>query len=448
MFSREYKEKFRTPEEAVKVVKSGDWIDYMYFNSYPKALDKALAKRKDELYGVHIRSGISLPPFPEVPVSDPTMEHFQWDSWHYSAWDAKLADQGICSFSPLLYHEVPGYYRNREVEVDVAMLRVCPMDKYGYFNLGINASHCEAVVENAKITIVEENESMPYVYGGNGHQIHISEVDFIVRGENEPMANAAILEATEAEKRIAEHILEDIHDGCCIQLGIGGLPNYLGKQIAAAGLRDLSVHTEMMADAYVDMWKNGCITGRKKEMDRKRIVCAFALGSPELYEFMDRNPMIASYSVDYTNDPCVIARISNMISINGCLEVDFYGQVVSEMQGPRQITGTGGQWDFVLGAYHSPGGKSFLCTSSTYIDKEGRMQSKIKPLLTPGAACTISRQLTHYVVTEYGKALLKCQSIWTRAERLIEIAHPQFRDELIKEAEKMGFWKRSNKIEP
>lgn len=118
MFSREYKEKFRTPEEAVKVVKSGDWIDYMYFNGYPKALDKALAKRKDELYGVHIRSGISLPPFPEVPVSDPTMEHFQWDSWHYSAWDAKLADQGICSFSPLLYHEVPGYYRNREVEVE------------------------------------------------------------------------------------------------------------------------------------------------------------------------------------------------------------------------------------------------------------------------------------------------------------------------------------------
>ena len=231
-------------------------------------------------------------------------------------------------------------------------------------------------------------------------------------------------------------------------VGNWGLPNYLGKQIAAAGLRDLSVHTEMMADAYVDMWKNGCITGRKKEIDRKRIVCAFALGSPELYEFMDRNPMIASYSVDYTNDPCVIARISNMISINGCLEVDFYGQVVSEMQGPRQITGTGGQWDFVLGAYHSPGGKSFLCTSSTYIDKEGRMQSKIKPLLTPGAACTISRQLTHYVVTEYGKALLKCQSIWTRAERLIEIAHPQFRDELIKEAEQMGFWKRSNKIEP
>jgi len=448
MFESEYKAKFRTPEEAVKVVKSGDWVDYMYFNGYPKALDRALAKRKDELYDVHIRSGISLPPFPEVPQSDPTMQHFQWDSWHYSAFDAKLADQGICSFSPLLYHEVPGYYRRREVEMDVAMMRVCPMDKYGYFNFGINASHCEAVLENAKIAIVEENENMPYVYGGNGNQIHISEIDFVVRGENELMANPVPLEATEAEMKIAEHILEDIHDGCCIQLGIGGLPNYLGKKIAEAGLRDLGVHTEMMADAYYEMWKNGCISGAKKELDRKKMVCSFALGSQELYEFMDHNPMIAIYSVDYTNNPNVIAQLSNVISINGCLEIDFYGQVASEMQGPRQITGTGGQWDFVLGAYHSPGGKSFLCTSSTYKDKQGQIQSKIKPFLTPGAACTVSRQMTQYVVTEYGKALLKCQSIWKRTERLIEIAHPQFRDELIKEAEKLGFWKRSNKIEP
>lgn len=448
MFEAEYKAKFRTPEEAVKVVKSGDWVDYMYFNGYPKALDRALAKRKNELYDVHIRSGISLPPFPEVPLSDPTMEHFQWDSWHYSAFDAKLGDQGICSFSPLLYHEVPGYYRRREVEMDVAMMRVCPMDKYGYFNFGINASHCEAVLENAKIAIVEENENMPYVYGGNGNQIHISEIDFVVRGEHELMANPVPLEATEAEIKIAEHIMEDIHDGCCIQLGIGGLPNYLGKKIAEAGLRDLGVHTEMMADAYYEMWKKGCISGVKKELDRKKMVCSFALGSQELYEFMDHNPMIAMYSVDYTNNPYVIAQISNVISINGCLEIDFYGQVASEMQGPRQITGTGGQWDFVLGAYHSPGGKSFLCTSSTYKDKSGQMQSKIKPFLTPGAACTVSRQMTHYVVTEYGKALLKCQSVWKRTERLIEIAHPQFRDELIKEAQKLGFWKRSNKIEP
>ncbi len=158
--------------------------------------------------------------------------------------------------------------------------------------------------------------------------------------------------------------------------------------------------------------------------------------------------MIATYPVDYVNNPNIIAQISNMISINGCLEADFYGQVASEMQGSRQITGTGGQWDFVLGAYHSRGGKSFLCMSSTYKDKAGNLQSKIKPFLTPGAACTISRQMTHYIVTEYGKALMKCQSVWKRTENIIDIAHPQFRDDLIKEAQKLGFWKRTNKIEP
>lgn len=448
MYESEYREKLRTPEDAVKVIKSGDWVDYVYFNGQPKALDKALAKRRDELYGVHIRAAISLPPLPEVPQCDPSMEHFQWDNWHFGAFDAKMADMGICSFTPLLYHEVPMYYRNRDVEMDVAMVRVTPMDRFGYFNFGISTSHIEAVCENARVVILEENERVPYVYGGYGNQIHISEVDMVVRGANEPMACVPPMEASEAEKKIADHILQDIHDGCCIQLGIGGLPNYLGKEIAQAGLRDLGVHTEMLADAYYDMWKAGCISNKKKEIDRGKMVCAFALGSQELYDFMDRNPGIATYTVEYTNHPQTIARISNMISINACLEVDFYGQVTSEMQGTRQITGTGGQWDFVYGSYHSPGGKSFLCMPSTFTDKEGRLQSKIKPFLTPGAACTVSRQLTQFVVTEYGKAAMKCQSIWKRTENLIEVAHPDFRDELISEAGKLGFWKRTNKIEP
>ncbi|MEA4926275.1 MAG: acetyl-CoA hydrolase/transferase C-terminal domain-containing protein [Syntrophomonadaceae bacterium] len=446
MFESEYKQKLRTPDEAVEVIKSGDWVDYMMFNAYPKALDIALAKRKEELFGVHIRSGLSLPPLPEVLQCDPTMEHFRNDSWHFGAFDAQLADQGICSYLPVLYHEIPGYYRKHEVEVDIAMMRVCPMDKYGYFNFGINASHCEAVLENSKISIVEENESMPYVYGGQGNQIHISEIDYIVRGENEPMANTPVLEASAVEKKIANHLIKDIHDGCCIQLGIGKLPNYLGKQIARSGIKDLGVHTEMMVDAYMEMWENGCINGVRKELDRKKMVCAFALGSPKLYEFMDRNPMIACYSVDYTNNPYIISRISNMISINACLEVDFYGQVNSEMQGNRQLTGTGGQWDFVYGAYKSNGGKSFLCMPSTFKAKDGSTVSKIRPVLTPGAACSESRQFAHYIVTEYGMALMKCQSIWQRVENLINIAHPDFRDELIKDAGKMGLWKKTNKI--
>lgn len=448
MFELEYNRKLRTPEEAVKAVKSGDWLDYVFFNGEPKALDKALAKRKDELRGVHIRSGISLPPFPEVPQCDPTMEHFQWDSWHFGGFDAKLSDMGICSYSPLLYHEVPDYYRKGEVQVDVAMMRVTPMDKFGYFNFGINTSHLEAVCQNAKIVILEENENMPYVYGHRGQHIHISEVDIVVRGENEKMATVPSIEPTDAEKKISDYLLKELFDGCCIQLGIGGLPNYLGKEIAEAGLRDIGVHTEMLADAYYEMWKKGCINGKRKEIDRGKMVCAFALGTQELYDFMDRNPQVLACSVDYTNNPYVISQLSNVMSINACLEVDFYGQVTSEMQGARQITGTGGQWDFVYGSYHSPGGKSFLCMPSTFEDKNGKSHSKIKPFLTPGAACTVSRQLSHFIVTEYGIATMKCQSIWKRTENLINIAHPDFREDLIKEAGKLGFWKHSSKLEP
>jgi Acetyl-CoA hydrolase len=446
MFESEYKQKLRTPEQAVEAIKSGDWVDYMMFNAYPKALDKALAKRKEELYDVHIRGGLSLPPLPEVLQCDQTMEHFKGDSWHIGDFDTLLADQGICSYLPVLYHEIPGYYRKHEIEVDVAMMRVCPMDKFGYFNFGINAAHCEAVLESAKISIVEENESMPYVYGGQGNQIHISEIDYIVRGESEPMASTPVLEASEAEKKIVQHLMKYIHDGCCVQLGIGRLPNYLGKQIAKSGIRDLGVHTETMADAYVEMWENGCINGVRKELDRKKMVCAFALGSPKLYEFMDRNPMIACYSVDYTNNPYIISRISNMISINACLEVDFYGQTNSEMQGNRKLTGTGGQWDFVYGAYKSNGGKSFLCMPSTFKAQDGSTVSKIRPLLTQGAACSVSRHFAHYIVTEYGMALMEGQSIWQRTENLIRIAHPDFQDGLIKEAQTIGLWKKTNKI--
>jgi len=447
MFESEYKEKLRTPEEAVKVIKSGDWVDYGFFNANPKALDKALAKRKDELFDVHIRSGISLPPLPEVPISDPTMQHFQWDSWHFGKFEKPLGDKGMASYSPLLYHELPGYYSKGEAHIDVAMLRVTPMDRFGYFNFGISTSHNETMCKNANIVILEENENVPYVYGHYGQHIHISEVDYIVRGENELLATVPNIDATEAEKKISEHLLEELYDGCCIQLGIGGLPNYLGKQIADSGLKDLSGHTEMLADAYYDMWKAGCMSGKKKEIDRGKMVCAFALGSQELYDFMDRNPMIMGSAVDYTNNPYVMCQISNLMSINAGLEVDFYGQVNSEMQGTQQLTGTGGQWDFVYGSYHSPGGKSFICMPSTFKDKQGNLQSKIKPFLTPGAACTVSRQLSQYIVTEYGKAYMKGQSVWKRTENLINIAHPQFHDELIREAQKLGFWKRTNKLE-
>ncbi len=216
--------------------------------------------------------------------------------------------------------------------------------------------------------------------------------------------------------------------------------------MAASDLKDLGVHTEMYVDAYLEMFKAGKITGARKNIDRYKQVYSFAMGSQELYDFLDDNPGLASYSVDYTNNPVVIAQIDNFVSINACIEIDLFGQVCAETVGTRHISGTGGQLDFVEGAYKSKGGQSFICLPST-IELKGQVTSRIKPILSPGAIVTDPRTATHMIVTEYGLVNLKGKSTWERAEALVSIAHPDFRDELIAEAGKMNIWRRSNKID-
>ncbi len=292
--------------------------------------------------------------------------------------------------------------------------------------------------------IVEVNTNMPRVLGGNQENIHISQVDYLVETNNDPLPILPSTEPNEAEKLIAQHITERLFDGCCIQLGIGGIPNAVGNIIANSDLKDLGVHTEMYVDAYLEMTKAGKITGAYKNIDKYKQVFSFAMGSQELYDFVDDNPGLAVYSVDYTNDPVVIASIDNFVSINACIEVDVFGQVCAESVGTRHISGTGGQLDFVEGAFKSKNGQSFVCMTSTYKGKNG-VESRIKPILTPGAIVTDPRSATHMIVTEYGIAQLKGQTTWQRAEALIDIAHPDFRDDLIKEAEKMKIWRRSNR---
>ncbi|MDD3853895.1 MAG: acetyl-CoA hydrolase/transferase C-terminal domain-containing protein, partial [Syntrophomonadaceae bacterium] len=251
---------------------------------------------------------------------------------------------------------------------------------------------------------------------------------------------------SDVEVKIAEHIIERLYDGNCIQLGIGGTPNAVGKMVAASDLTDLGVHTEMYVDAYLEMFKAGKITGAHKNIDRYKQVYSFAMGSQELYDYLDDNPGLASYSVDYTNSPIVIAQIDNFVSINACIEIDLFGQVCAESVGTRHISGTGGQLDFVEGAYKSKGGQSFICLPST-IEIKGQVTSRIKPILSPGAIVTDPRTATHMIVTEYGIANMKGRSTWERAEALINIAHPKFRDRLVRDAEKMNIWRQSNKVE-
>lgn len=443
-YIEQYRNKLKTPQEAVKVVKSGDWVDYGGDAGSAVVLDKALAQRRDELTDVKVRGMTRLQGFPEITNVDPEGKHFTYHNWHFSGYDRQLHDKGLCYFIPMLFREAPSYYRN-ELTVDVAMMQVAPMDKHGYFNFGLQNNFTKAILDKAKYVIVEVNENMPRVLGGNNERIHISEVDCIVESENNKLPELTEPTVTDIDRKIAGMIVEKITDGSCIQLGIGALPTTVGALIAKSDLKDLGVHTELLGDPYVDMYNAGQITGRKKGIDKGKMVFTISFGTQKLYDFMNDNPLIASYSVDYTNNPHNIAKNDKMVAINNCVSVDIFGQVSSESCGTRHISGTGGQVDYFEGAYLSEGGMAFCCLTSTFKDKNGHLHSRIQPVLKQGAIVTTPRTVAHYMVTEYGMINMKGKSTWERAEALISIAHPDFREELIKSAEEFGIWRRSNK---
>ena len=444
-FSQEYQSKLKTADEAVKVLQSGDWVDYSWCTGTPDALDRALARRTDELRDVKVRGGILLKPLAIFERED-AGEHFCWNSWHMGGLERKLIARGCAYYSPLRYSELPRYYRENIQPDDVAMFVVAPMDKHGYFNFGPNASHLMAICETAKHIIVEVNENMPRCLGGMEEGIHISQVDAIVEGENPAIGElGGGGPATDIDKAVAKLIVDEIPNGACLQLGIGGMPNAVGSLIAESDLKDLGVHTEMYVDAFVDIARAGKINGSKKNIDRFRQTYAFGAGTKKMYDYLDENPELMSAPVDYTNDVRNIAKLDNFISINNAVDFDLFGQINAESAGTKHISGAGGQLDFVMGAYMSHGGKSIVCCSSTFTRKDGTVESRIQPTLAPGSIVTDTRANTHYLVTEYGKVCLKGLSTWERTEKIISIAHPDFRDWLIEEADKMHIWRRSNK---
>ncbi len=440
-----YQQKLTTPERAVQAVKSGDWVDYTWCTNHPVALDKALAARRDELTDVKVRGGVTLW-MPEIAQAEDAGDHFTWHSWHCSGIDRKVIAKGMGYFMPMRYSELPRFYREHLEPVDVVMLQTTPMDKHGNFNFGLACSHLADMIARARCVIVEVNQNLPWVNGLTGCEINIRDVAHVVEGDNPPVAQMGGGGAiTEVDKAVANLVVPQIPDGACLQLGIGGMPNAIGAMIAQSDLKDLSVHTEMYVDAFVDMAAAGKITGRHKALDRGRQVFAFAAGTQKLYDYIDHNPDVMAAPVDYTNDVRVMAQIDNFISINNAIDMDLFGQVNAESAGTKHISGTGGQLDFAMGAYLSKGGKSFICMSSTVTGKDGTVKSRIVPTLTPGSICTDPRSCTHYIVTEYGIVCMKGMSTWQRAEAAISLAHPDFREQLIQDAGKMGIWRQSNK---
>ena len=423
-----------TAEAAALMVQSGMWLDYGAVLGQPDVFDAALAKRLGQVTNLRIRSCLSTRAR-AVLEADPKGDHVFWFSTHFSGYDRRKHDQGIAHYLPVHLGEIPDYYRRFIDPVDIAVFKTAPMDANGFFNFGPSNLWMRALVERAKVVIVEECAALPYVMG-EGTGVHISEVDFVLTGDSQPMAELPKPVITDVDRAVARLIAAEIEDGACLQIGIGGMPNAVCGLLAESSVQDLGIHTEMMTDGIVDLYRAGRITGAKKQLNTGKMVCTFSLGAQYLYDFLHKNPMVEFHPVDYTNMPHIIMQNDNVAAINNTTQMDLQGQAASESDGYRHISGTGGQSQFVRGAYASKGGKSFICLASTF-EKKGERKSRIVTALTKGNIVTTPRSDMMYVVTEYGMVNLKGRTVAERAQLLISIAHPDFREDLSREAHEL-----------
>jgi len=442
----EYKKKLITAEEAGRLVKSGDYVDLYGYYSAGDVLDQAMAKRVDELKDVKVRTmrkhngnwafleaDNQNRAFINIPIFLGPSELTQVDQAHQAP-------------IPALFYEYVEMYRKGDFPVDVGSRQVSPMDDEGYFSFSSSLAYGKAMADASKIFIAEVNATLrPLNHGHEDRRIHISEVDYIVEGDNPVAVEQDDPIPTEVDEKIGNFIYNELRDGSCLQIGYGKVPMAVTTLISKSDLKDLGIHTEMMSDSIMKLYKAGLVTGKRKTINKGQIVYTIAAGSTELYQFVSECKDMYAAPVNYVNDPYNIGQNDNVVSINACLEFDITGQVSSEVVGTRQISGTGGQLDFMMGAYRSKGGKAIMACPSTYRKKDGTRGTRIVPTLGVGVGITDPRMCAHLMCTEYGIVNIKGASTWERAERTISIAHPDFREQLIAEADRLGIWCQSNK---
>ncbi|MGI5879166.1 MAG: acetyl-CoA hydrolase/transferase family protein [Syntrophomonadaceae bacterium] len=430
-----YKEKLQSAEEAARLFESGDTVVAPLSNGQPLALVNAVAKRarNDELIDLTYVSGVDLRWF-DLYHPD-LIGKVLIDSGFVHIATRHGVGEGMFTYTPCRLGETVEMVSQCRTCNVVAMV-VSPMDKHGFFSTGCNVDWGweTAKTANPRHIIVEVNENMPRTYGNN--QLHISEISAVVENHI-PLVEVPSIPTNDRDEKIGRFIADMIEDGSCLQLGIGGMPNAIAKFLTDK--KDLGIHSEMLTDSMVDLYNAGVITCQKKNFMPYKWIGSFAMGSRKLYDFIDDNPLVEMHSTRFVNDPYIIGKNDKLISVNATMEVDLTGQCASESIGTMQYTGTGGQLDFVQGAWRSKGGKSFLTLYSTYTTREGEVKSKIVPSLSPGIFTTVSRTDVQYIVTEYGVAFLKGQNLRTRVKELVSIAHPDFRDWLMYEARKQNF---------
>ncbi|MCX8056938.1 MAG: 4-hydroxybutyrate CoA-transferase [Ignavibacteria bacterium] len=421
-----YKSKLRTPEEAVSIVKSGDKI-VMHGNcAFPMTLINALVARKDELENVEILHALTVG---ELPYLQPGMEKaFRHTSFFMGAAARKAVNEGRADFVPIFLYEYPLLFAKGLIKPNIAFVHLSPPDEHGFCSYGVEVGLIKTAAENADIVIAQINPQMPRALGDSF--IHINKLTYIVEVD-EPIAELPQVkeditpEMMEVYTKIGQNIADLIEDGSTIQMGIGVIPDSVSKFLD--NKKDLGIHSEMFSDGIIDLVNKGIITNRRKKLHVGKTIAGFVLGSRRLYDYIDNNPSIEFHPQEYVNDPFVIAQNYKMVAINSALEVDITGQVCSDSIGSRLYSGFGGQVDFIRGAARSEGGKPIIALPSTTKDFK---ISRIVSTLKPGAGVVTNRADVHYVVTEYGVAYLHGKSIRERVHQLINIAHPNFRDEL------------------
>ncbi len=437
-----YSRKLMSPEEAAKLVKNGSEVWAGIAVPIPLALVNALLAREDEVEDITINIVVDL--YNQVKWRNQNRNSNITIDCGYPTVSRDKVQCGDFTLTPARFWELPKVYTDPRIRpMNVAMLLVTPMDKHGYFCLGLGADGTLPIARNvarrrregddsAKV-LVQVNSKVPRSRGEN--YIHISEVDAIVEQDQEL---ACIPDGVigEEEMTIGRYCAEFVKDGSTIQLGIGSIPNAVAKVFLESGVQDLGIHSEMACDTMRDLAQAGIVTNRKKSFLPYKSIFTFAMGSQKLYDWIDDNPGVEFRAVDFVNDPYIVGKNDNMVSINACLEIDLTGQICSESMGWKQYTHPGGQLDFVEGAFRSKGGVSIIATQATATPSSGggKRISKIVPNIAPGGIITTPRSCADYVITEFGVAHIKAQSIRQRVKNVIAIAHPDYRDELEFEA--------------
>lgn len=415
-----YESKVISAEEAVSYIKSGDRVVLGHACGEPGALVKAMVDNAENYENVEIVHMFSLG---ACEYCKPELaKHFRHNALFVCGGTRKAVNEARGDYTPSFFYQVPELFRTT-MPIDVALVTLTPPDENGMMSLGTSADYDYEAIKTAKLVIAQVNKCMPYTYG---NQVSAEEVDYFVECDM-PIPELPKAKIGDIERAIGEYCASLVQDGDTLQLGIGAIPDAV--LMFLKDKKDLGLHSEMLSDGVVDLAEAGIINNARKTLNPGKFVANFMMGSKRLYDFTDHNENVLIMPVDYVNNPIVIGQHDRLVSINSCVQVDLYGQVCSETIGSTQISGIGGQVDFVRGAAFSKGGVSIIAMPSTV---KGKV-SKIVPQLDEGAAVTTSRCDVDYIVTEYGIAQLKGQTLRERAKRLIAIAHPDFRDELMQE---------------